>query len=128
MQKVAIDDLAKAVSEELDAFAGLCQEAIVEAQKTAAKTAQKEIKNSAPGDNYPREWKIKTEKTRTGSSTVVYQGKRPGLPHLLEFGHPVVSGGRTVGQAKAFPHIAPAEEAAMKTYEETIRKEIESGT
>lgn len=126
--KVAPDGLAKAVGDELDAFAGLCQEAIVNAQKTAAKTARNEIKKRAPGKNYPKEWKVKTETSRTGATTFVYQGTRPGLPHLLEFGHPIIRGGRTVGQAKAFPHIKPAEEAAMQKYEEEIRKEIENGT
>jgi hypothetical protein len=123
--KVAPDDLAKAVGDELDAFAGLCQEAIVNAQKTAAKTARNEIKKRAPGKNYPKEWKVKTETSRTGATTFVYQGTRPGLPHLLEFGHPIIRGGRTVGQAKAFPHIDPAAEAAADYYEQELGREIE---
>jgi hypothetical protein len=126
MRSVTPDELATAVGEELDAFAGHCQEAIINAQKAAAKVARKELRKG-PGKNYPKEWTTKTETTRTGATTYVYQGKRPGLAHLLEFGHPIVSGGRTVGQARAFPHIKPAEEAAMEKYEEEIQKGIENG-
>lgn len=124
MPKVKIDNLDAAVMAELDQFAGLMPELIEKAQKTAAKAAVRTIKAKAPGSGeYARGWKTKTEKTRTGTSTVVYQGDTPGLPHLLEFGHAKVNGGRT----RAFPHIAPAEQEAMRIYEDELTKGVENG-
>lgn len=123
------DELSQAVKAELDAFAGMLPDQIMEAQKTAAKAAIKEIKRLAPGKGqYARGWKSKTTKTRTGAETVIYQGDRPGLPHLLEFGHPVISGGRTVGQAKAFPHLEPTEKDIVGVYEKELTKVLENGT
>lgn len=124
MPKVTIANLDAAVMAELDRFAGMMPEVIEKAQKAAAKAAIRTIKAKAPGDGeYARGWKQKTEKTRTGVVTTVYQGEKPGLPHLLEFGHAKVNGGRT----RAFPHIAPAETEAMRIYEDELTRGVEDG-
>lgn len=130
MTKTTPDNLDKAIAAELDRFAGMLKADIAEAQKAAAKVAVKELKAKAPGKKkkYARAWKSKTTVTRTGAETVIYQGDRPGLAHLLEFGHPIVSGGRTVGQARAFPHVEPAEQTAINEYEKELTKGIENGT
>ena len=115
---------------ELESFVGLAPDAFEAAGKAAGKKAVKALKNTSPSKTgeYAKNWKVKTTKTRTGASTVIYQGKKPGLPHLLEYGHPIVSGGRTVGQAKAFPHIAAAQADAIKAYEDELTKRLENGT
>ena len=125
---VAVDELAKAVNAELDAFVGMLPNDIAEAQKAAAKAAKKQLRSTSPEKTgeYAKNWKIQTTKTRTGATTEVYQGKKPGLTHLLEYGHPIVSGGRVAGQAKAFPHIADAEAAAKSAYENELRKRLEN--
>lgn len=124
-----IDDLSKAYSEILDDFYMMLPEDIAKAQKAAAKGAVRTLKQTSPGDGrYHKGWKTKTEQTRTGASTVIYQGEQPGLAHLLEFGHPIVSGGRTVGQARAFPHIAPVEAQVVDAYEKELTKVLENGT
>lgn len=124
-----IDDLSKAYGEILDDFYMMLPEDIAKAQKAAAKGAVRTLKQTSPGDGrYPKGWKTKTEQTRTGASTVIYQGEQPGLAHLLEFGHPIVSGGRTVGQARAFPHIAPVEAQVVDAYEKELTKVLENGT
>lgn len=125
----SVNDLDKAVEAELDRFALLTVDAIQEAQKTAAKNAVKTLKKTSPGrGGYAKGWKQTTQKTRTGSTTTIYQGEKPWLPHLLEFGHPIIAGGRTAGQAKAFEHIAPVERQALSEYEADIARRFESGT
>lgn len=127
--KVSPDNLDAAVMAELDQFAGMLPDEIATAQKTAAKAAVKELKTTSPGKGrYHKGWKTKTTKTRTGAETVIYNGDVPGLAHLLEFGHPIVSGGRTVGQAKAFPHIEPTEKNVVDVYEKELTKVLENGT
>lgn len=123
------DDLTKSCNEILDGFYMMLPGEIAKAQKAAAKSAVKTLKNTSPGDGrYHKGWKTKTEQTRTGASTVIYQGEQPGLAHLLEFGHPIVSGGRTVGQAKAFPHIESVESQVIDAYEKELVKVLENGT
>jgi len=128
--KVNVDDLASEISGILTDYIGLAPEAFEAAGKAAAKAAVKKLKATSPSESgeYAKNWKAQTTKTRTGASTVIYQGKKPGLPHLLEFGHPIVSGGRTVGQAKAFPHIADAERDAKSIYESELIKQMEAGS
>lgn len=123
-----VDDLASAVKSELDEFYLMLPEEIAKAQKTAAKNAVKTLKQTSPGTGkYHKGWKTKTTQTRTGAETVIYQGEQPGLAHLLEFGHPIVSGGRTVGQARAFPHIEPVERQVVEAYERDLTKVLENG-
>ena len=122
------DDLAQACREILDEFYMMLPDDIAKAQKTAAKRAVRTLKANSPGDGrYHKGWKTKTEQTRTGATTVIYQGEQPGLAHLLEFGHPIVSGGRTVGQARAFPHIEPVEREVIDAYEKELEKVLENG-
>ena len=123
------EDLSKAVQNELDEFFMMLPEEIAKAQKTAAKNAIKTLKQNSPGNGrYKKGWKTQTTQTRTGAETVIYQGAQPGLAHLLEFGHPIVSGGRTVGQARAFPHIEPVESQVIEAYERELRKVLENDT
>ncbi len=124
------DDLDKAVMDELDKFAGMALDDIVNAQKKAAKSAVRELKQNSPKRSkgtYAKSWKSQTTKSRTGSTTVIYNSRLPGLVHLLEFGHPIVSGGRTTGQAKSFPHVEPAEQNAVSAYEKELTEAIENG-
>ena len=127
---ISVDELAEAVQAELDAYVGLAPAAFEAAGKAAGKKAVKRLKSDSPSKTgeYAKNWKVKTEKTRTGASTTIYQGKKPGLAHLLEYGHPIVRGGRTVGQAKAFPHIAAAQDEAIKAYEDELKERMENGT
>lgn len=127
--KTTANNLDKAVMAELDEYAGMLKEDIAAAQKAAAKKAIKELKQTSPGKGgYGKGWKSQTTTTRTGAQTVIYQGDKPGLAHLLEYGHPIVSGGRTVGQARAFPHVDPAAEDAAADYEKELTGAIENGT
>lgn len=127
--KTTADNLDKAVMAELDEYAGMLKEEIVTAQKAAAKKTIRELKQTSPGNGkYGKGWKSKTTTTRTGAQTVIYQGDLPGLAHLLEYGHPIVSGGRTVGQARAFPHVDPAAETAANNFEKELTRKIENGT
>lgn len=118
-----VDSLDKIVMRELDQYAGLLPETIMEAQKAAAKAGVKKLKKTSPSrtGEYAKAWKTKTVKTRTGSTTTIYNGEKPGLVHLLEFGHAKVNGGRT----RAFEHVEPEETEVVKLYEEELKRRLE---
>lgn len=130
MKKTSAAELAADIMAMLEDFKGACTEDIKEAQKTAGKEAVKKIKEKAPGKGeYAKTWKSSTTEKSGAVKTVIYAGKVGrvtgyALAHLLEFGHAKVNGGRT----RAFEHIAPAEEYAMKVYEDELRRRIENGT
>ena len=99
-----------------------------EAAIQAAKKTVKELKATSPrrSGKYAKGWTYKKEKS---GSCIVYNRSRPQLTHLLEKGHPVKGRGKTVtGQARAFPHIADAEETAEKTFTTYLKDKIEKGS
>jgi hypothetical protein len=72
-----------------------------------AKEAAKMVQGASPGSGrYASGWRAKVMPSTLGIEAVVYNGKTPGLPHLLEKGHAKRGGGR-VG---AIVHITPVEQ------------------
>lgn len=120
-----VENMDQIIIGELDRYAGLLPEVIIEAQKAAAKQGVKMLKKTSPvrTGEYAKAWKSKTEKKRTGGTTVIYNSEKPGLVHLLEFGHAKVTGGRT----KAMPHVEPEETEVARIYEEELKRRVEDG-
>lgn len=108
MANVRIDSsqLRETINGILQDYGDAARAAIEEASKQTGKEVAKELKNAGDfngGAEFKKGWTSKTELTRTGASTVVYNKTKPGLAHLLEFGHAKRNGGRT----RAFNFIAP---------------------
>lgn len=121
MKKCRIDELAITVMEGLEEYASLANSTMKESVQKAAKTAKKEIEANAPVDTgaYKKSWAIK--KTKESANTLectVHSKNRYQLAHLLEHGHAKRGGGRVEGK----PHIAPAEQKAIKQLEEDIER------
>lgn len=121
--RIGADGLRDTINSLLDEYGDETREAI---EKSAKKTANEVVKDLRRGGSYEggaefnKGWTSKTETTRLGSETVVYNRTKPGLAHLLEFGHVKTNGGRT----KAFNFIAPiadtVEEKFMAAFEDAI--------
>ena len=118
---IKINDLAKAVTDGLAEYAGAVAEDIKAAAAASADSCVDELKNTSPEDtgSYRKGWKKKkayessTEVRYTVHNATDYQ-----LTHLLEFGHAKRNGGRV----EAVPHIAEAEENAIKTMEKKAKE------
>ena len=123
---VSIDGLADAVMEELTEYNKLAGETMKKAVTKAGQTVRKEIQGGAPvrTGKYARSWTTKrTKESSTRLEVTVYSPSRYMLAHLLEHGHAKRNGGRT----RAFPHIAPAEEAGEKQLEADIIRGLSNG-
>ena len=123
---VSIDGLADAVMEELTEYNTLAQETMKKAVTKAGQTVRKEIQSGAPvrTGKYAKSWTAKkTRESSTRLEVTVYSPSRYMLAHLLEHGHAKHNGGRT----RAFPHIAPAEEAGEKQLEADIIRGLSHG-
>ena len=121
-RKIQIDQLAEAVNEQLEEYSRLSSEVVKTAVTKAGNSVKKDIGANAPKrtGKYAKSWRTKkTRETSTELEVTVYSPTRYMLAHLLEHGHAKRGGGRT----RAFPHIAPAEEAA----EEGLLRDIERG-
>ncbi len=119
--RVTIDQMASAIMESLQDYADTAADEMKEAVKDAGKTVKKEIQANAPVETgaYKKSWTVKTvRETSQSLELVVHSKNRYQLAHLLEHGHALRNGGR----ARAFPHIAPAEEKGIRELEEKLER------
>lgn len=115
-------EIEKAMKEQYD----LANEVVEKAVEKVAKETVNELKSSSPkkSGKYAGGWSKDEAKTATRSkSAVVWNKKHYQLTHLLEFGHAKVNGGRV----SARPHIGAAEQKAIKSFEDELRRGIEHG-
>lgn len=121
--KCTIDNLAKTIMEGLQEYADVASADVKTAVRKAGKSVKADIAANAPKRTgaYSKSWTVKTQKETANSLEVVVHSKnRYQLAHLLEHGHAKRGGGRVAGK----PHIAPAEEKAIKELEEEITKKL----
>ena len=121
--KCTIDNLTKTIMEGLQEYADLASEDVKAAVRKAGKNVKADIAANAPKRTgaYSKSWTVKTQKETANSLEVVVHSKnRYQLAHLLEHGHAKRGGGRVAGK----PHIAPAEEKAIKELEEEISRKL----
>ena len=126
MSRIKIDSLSSEAMKELEKYADVTTEKVKKAVQNAGKTVRDEISANAPNDTgkYGKSWTIKTvRETSTSLELVIHSKNRYQLTHLLEFGHAKRGGGRV----SARPHIANAEEKAIKAFEEEIKEAISNG-
>ena len=124
VQTVKIDQLADAIMDGLEEYKNLAGSQVKSAVRKAANTVRDDIKAATPRrtGRYAESWTTsKTKENSTGLTMTVYSPSRYMLAHLLEFGHALRNGGR----ARAFPHIAPAEQHGISTLESAITKALE---
>ncbi len=112
-------DLADEIARTLAGYSSEVKRGLEKAKKEVAQETVEELKQTSPkktGD-YRKGWT--TKKVRTAQ--VIHNKTEYRLTHLLEKGHAKRGGGRVA----AIPHIAPAEDKAIRDYiekaEEVIR-------
>ena len=123
MANVSIDSMAEEIMKGLMEYKNLATADMKTAVRKAGRTVKKDIQANAPKKTgaYSKSWTAKTTKETSESlELTVYSPKKYQIAHLLEKGHAKRGGGRT----KAGPHIAPAEESAVKELESDIRKAL----
>lgn len=127
MPKVAVDDFAEALSEELGEYFDSITEDVKTAVRETAEECVEEIKQKSPKRSgaYRKSWTMTEAYNRHGSIRfVVHNKKHYRLTHLLENGHAKKNGGRVDG----IPHIAPAEKNAERNLIKRIEVAIKNDT
>ena len=123
MANVKIDNLASEIMKGLMEYKNLATADMKTAVRKAGRTAKQDIQANAPKKTgaYSKSWTVKTTKETSESlELTVCSPKKYQLAHLLEKGHAKRGGGRTQAQ----PHIAPAEENAVKQLESNIKRAL----
>lgn len=91
-----------------------------------AKYAKGRLKDVSPRSealdavHYADGWAVQKEKERMGMVFRIWNHYKPGLVHLLEYGHQFRNGGR----AKAIPHVSIVQEECEKIIGEKIEMKV----
>lgn len=127
--KIKPEQLQSVIQQMLHEIPQKCDNAIDRAIDKVSKDAVKELKASSPvkdgGANsgrYAKGWAVKKVK----GSAVIYNKTDPGLTHLLENGHDVISHGKKVGHYSGEKHIKPVEEKVIEDMTEEVEKELKN--
>lgn len=102
------DALDKILSQQMNSKRDKADEVITKGTRKIANDIRSNARAFGWGDHtdYPKDWKAQADKySITQLSHVVYHKTKPGLPHLLEFGHYI---NKSAKRTKAYPHVAPA--------------------
>lgn len=122
MSRVKIGDLSATINGLLEQYGEEIRKELDADIPAVAKETAKKIKADAPKrtGEYAKSWKTKVSTNLYGDTTATVYSTKPGLPHLLEFGHANRGGGRT----QPAEHIAPAEEWAEKEITKRVKEAI----
>ena len=121
-----IDDLAKAIADSLASYTEECSEETKAEVKKIGKECAKRVRDNIktcgindPNQRYERSWtcSVRSDRNSNEITCYIHSKNRYQVAHLLENGHQLRNGGR----ARAFVHIKPAEEWAVKELEKTIK-------
>lgn len=121
--RIDAGNLSSTIENILEEFGDSAKDVVEEACKDVAKQVVKDLRKAGDfnrGEDFRKGWTSKTENTRFGASVVVYNKTKPGLAHLLEFGHAKQNGGRT----KAFNFIAPIADTVEKQFLDAFSKHM----
>ena len=122
------DDLSKAVAKVLDEYEESVIETVQRVTNELAKEGLSKVKAASPISGkspkrsaYKSGWSKKVVTNRMGASATIYNGKYPGLVHLLEKGHALRNGGRSA----AFPHVEPVQDWMSEELQKRIKEAIQ---
>lgn len=121
-------DLSKAVTTVLNDYAESVTDVVQRVTEELAKEGVRKVKADSPVNPrgkkrgaYRSGWTKRVTVTRYGASAVIYNGKFPGLVHLLEKGHALRSGGRVSGKE----HVGPVQDWMNEELPRRIKEAIE---
>ncbi len=120
-KKTSIDNLSNEIAQALQDYTKEVEEGIDKEADKVANRAVKELRAKSPKKTgkYAKGW----TKKKVKNQRIIYNKNKPGLAHLLEFGHAKRGGGRVSGK----PHIRPVEDNIIKDFEKVVIEIIRRG-
>ena len=124
MAKSTVETLAADVAAIFNEYEEDVQNMTKDAVKQIGLRGKQALKSASGvfnGTKYAGGWSLKVEMlSRAFPVATLYNGKLPGLPHLLEKGHAQRGGGRVSGTV----HIQPVEDELNKAFEQELRNKL----
>lgn len=105
----------------LDSYDAEVQKVVDDTAKQLVKEGVSKLKSSSPGSgDYAGGWKSRKD----GNGYVIFNGKKPGLTHLLEKGHVTRNQYGTWKRTPAHPHIKAVETWVNDEFTNQVEKKI----
>lgn len=122
----SVVNFASAVNKILRDYGEDVRLAVIESVEFVARDATWKLKTAGgfKGVKYRRSWKNQIKKRVGYTDATVFNEKHYQLTHLLEFGHAIKRGGRKIGEADAFEHIAPINDKIPEMFEKELKARI----
>lgn len=124
--KISPNELSREVWDIMRAFNGKVSAVSEITAEQVAKETVEDLRRTSPKGatkNYSKSW---AKKRDIDGSFIVYNEEWR-LPHLLEKPHQIISWGKYKGMTEPVVHIKPAEEKAIKRFENLLKENIEKG-
>ena len=125
MVSKGVNDLSKVILQTLMDYTDEVQAEIGKEAIKISKDAAQKLNSAGSFKNrsgrYRKGWRVKQVK---GEGPVVHNATDYQLTHLLEKGHALRKGGRTVGKVPAMVHIEPIEKEAIEEFEKAVERAI----
>lgn len=131
-KKLSLEDLSSEVKKILSEYGDEVDKNLDEITKRIGKKGAEILKNESlarfPNSKkhkrrYGQTWTYAVEKKRLYTRVVIYN-RQSGLPHLLEYGHALVAGGRVAGRVDGKEHIAPVATELSNDYEAEVKQKL----
>lgn len=124
MAKITPENLSQAIADILQEYEEGAEKTLEDVTRDVAKAGAKALKNASGvfggSGKYAKGWTAQKETVaRYHTLWTIWNKSKPGLPHLLEYGHAKRQGGRTAGKT----HIAPVADDLI----EQFQKKLEGG-
>ena len=122
---VSVDDLAKEIALAVQQYTEDVSKAIENEVNETAKKVMKDAADNSPVDTgeYKKGWARKKSSKGGQIKYTIYNKEKPGIVHLLEFGHAKKNGGRVAAR----PHLRPAYDKHVPEMEKRIKEIIKNG-
>lgn len=120
--RVSIEGFSETLAQMASEVADEDRELLKRRVREAARATKSAVQEGSPRRTgvYADGWRMRVEEDSDEHVTgTVWQGKKPGLTHLLEKGHEQFFMGHDTGhRSRAFPHIEPAYEVGAQKLRE----------
>lgn len=131
-KKVSLENLDSEIKKILDEYGDEVNQNLDIITKRIGQKGAQALKNESLSkfpnskkhkQRYGQTWTYEVEKKRLYTAVTIYN-KQAGLPHLLENGHALVAGGRSLGQVPGYEHIAPVADRLEQEYEAEVKSKL----
>ena len=125
----SLDAKVRTITDALAAFGVQIDEDVQEVFDEVGKEAVKMLKATSPKNTgkYSRGWRYKRQaKGKNGLiEAKIYNATSGQLTHILEFGHPKMSGDQVIGQIKGQPHIEPVNKWVQSEFPKRFTQKLQ---